>query len=260
MSATFASPMRARASTLHAWPPPPAPGSVTPTDDVRVHLPTITSAPAPLSTKRVKVQAPRPGGPAPTRPPAAALHLIVDDFVEPVDAPARVHGRRPHPVHVVRQMVGELDTRATLSQGAAVCAAVLSGMLRARAVVIHAYDPSTSELRVIGAEGVGAGDLLGATHDVDDDLVAWTVLANGNPMTLLLDGELPRFAPARLRRVGAARSLLAVPVVASSGCVAIVEMIDVDEDLRDLALEACCSAADALLRCHAAHAAHAAAS
>jgi hypothetical protein len=149
-------------------------------------------------------------------------------------------------------MLAELNARTTLSQTAGVCAALLAGMLRARAVLIHAYDPCTDELRVIGADGVDTHDLLGARHSVEDDFVASTVVANRSPMTLRLEGELPLFAPARLREVGATQSFLALPVSTSSGCIAIIEVID-GEALGDAALEACRSAASALVRCHAAY-------
>jgi hypothetical protein len=232
---------------MHSWPAPPGPGSVAPIASAAVPRPKPAK---PSKTTSGIVALHRIVAEA-TRERAAAPEVIEDDIIEIVPAPPPVSSRRPSPVAVVRQMIGELEIRATVSQAAGVCAAVLRGTLRARAVVIHAYDPRSGDLRVIGADETGA--LVGTSHSADDDIVASTVLANGKPTTLRFDGELPRFAPARLRQIGADRSLLAVPVMASSGCVGIVEVIDVDDALQNLAVEACQRAADALVRYRAPH-------
>jgi hypothetical protein len=134
-----------------------------------------------------------------------------------------------------------------LAQAARICAAVLAGALRARAVIIHAYDSRSGTLRVIAADGVGAPQLLGTTYDADDDFVASTVLTNGNPMTLRFDGELPRSAPRRLHQIGAARSIHAVPVSTPRGVVAILEVVDADESLQQTTLDACRRAGDVLV-------------
>lgn len=138
--------------------------------------------------------------------------------------------------------------RAELWQAARVGAALLGGMLGARAVVIHAYDRASGMLRIIGADGLGS-DLLGESCRADDDLVGSTILGNERVLKLRFEDGVPRSAPERLRQMGAERSLLAVPVVDLSGCVAIIEVVDADEALVGHVAGACERAAKALARC-----------
>lgn len=249
----YVAPMRRRANTIPSWPPPPAPGSIVPEEPVAapVTCPPPASAKVPKTAAMLALQRVVE---AAKRERSKTLEVIIDDDVleeEPIvaAAPPPLPTQRPEPARVVREMVRELEPRATASQAAGVCAAVLAGTLRARAVVIHAHDPRTGAVRIIGADGVGTQDLVGSTYAADDDFVASTVLANEHVMRLRFDEGLPRSAPSRLREVGASRSLLAVPVVALHACVAIIEVIDADASLESLALDACHRAAEALVRC-----------
>ena len=139
--------------------------------------------------------------------------------------------------------------RNELWQAASIGAALLGGVLGARAVVVHVYDRASGMLRIIGADGLGI-DLLGESCRADDDLVGSTILGNERLLRLRFEDGVPRSAPERLREMGAKRSLLAVPVVdAAAGCVAIIEVVDADEALDGHAAEACERAAKALARC-----------
>jgi hypothetical protein len=129
----------------------------------------------------------------------------------------------------VKEGVGELEYFATPWQAAGVCAQALEKALGARAVIIHSYDARTTELRVVAAQGPKADVLLGASALVEDDFVGATVVANQKPMSMSIDGDLPRIAPERLRAMGAAKSLLAAPAVSKNDVVAMIEVVDATE-------------------------------
>jgi hypothetical protein len=136
--------------------------------------------------------------------------------------------------------------RESLWQMAARHAGALAVALGARAVLIHLHDDH--ELRVVGAAGVDADDLLGESDVAATDFVART-LRESRSLTMCFEAGLPRVAPARLRRIGARWSLVAVPVVVASTRVALVEAVDADVDLRDAVSECervAASLADAL--------------
>jgi hypothetical protein len=138
------------------------------------------------------------------------------------------------------------ESRPRVNGGdASIAAASLGAGFDARAVLIHVRDPETAELRVIGAWGEGASVLLGAVGSSDDDFVASTVVANGR-LTMDLTGGLPRVAPLRIEVLGAARSLIAVSIVASGRCVGLIEVVDVDESLTDRLAKACAAVAESL--------------
>lgn len=216
-------PVRERSKTMHSWPPPPPPGSIVPPNFVA----TESVVPAPPSAAPVPPE--RPSGVRP-RFNSEVLELTDGDILEAKAPPAPPSSRRNE-----------------LWQAASVGAALLGGVLRARAVVVHAYDSASGMLRIIGADGLGI-ELLGASCRADDDLVGSTILGNERLLKLRFEDGVPRSAPERLREMGAKRSLLAVPVVdAAAGCVAIIEVVDADETLD--AAGACARAASALARC-----------
>ena len=115
-------------------------------------------------------------------------------------------------------------------QAARICADALGRHLGARAVIVQAHDPVRGELRTIGVHGTAA-DQLGAAHSSDDDIVSSAVLCNETPMTLRLDAELSRLAPRLRGSVGASCTLVAVPAMAEGRCLAVVEIVDADEDV-----------------------------
>jgi hypothetical protein len=129
----------------------------------------------------------------------------------------------------VKEAVGELEYFATPWQAAGVCAQALEKALGARAVIIHSYDTRTTELRVVAAQGPKADVLLGASALVEDDFVGTTVVANKKPMSMSIDGDLPRFAPERLRAMEAKKSLVAAPAIGKEGVVAMIEVVDASE-------------------------------
>jgi hypothetical protein len=214
-SGMYLVPMRPPASTIHSWPPPPAPGSVAPSDLERA--PALTCPPPPPAATEVV----RTSG-------ILALHNVVKEAVREPAPPAT----RP----------------PSLSQTAAICASMLGATLRADAVIIHVHDPRSGQLRVVGAAGVGASELLGGIHYADDDVFASTVVATSEPL-MQMGGQPLRRAPARLRQFAWARSYLAVPIMTSRGCIAIVEVIGFDEALKAVALDTCHRAGESLLRC-----------
>jgi hypothetical protein len=116
----------------------------------------------------------------------------------------------------------------------------------ARAVIVHAHDPGTHELRVVGVWGENVATLLGEAEVSDDDFVASTVIGNGHPMTMLLGGGLPRVAPRRLAVVGAERSLFALPILSEGVCVGLIEVVDVDPSLTARVAKACAAVAESL--------------
>jgi hypothetical protein len=215
-SGMYLAPMRPPASTIHSWPPPPAPGSVAPSEP---ELGPIMTCPPPASTPSTEVV--KTSG-------ILALHKVVTD--------------------AAREPASPTPMRPSLSQTAGICASMLGATLRAEAVIIHVHDPRSGQLRVIGADGAGALDLLGAIHYADDDVLASALVTTGEPL-MQIGGEPLRRAPPRLRRFAGAPSYLAVPIMTSRGCIAIVEVIGFDDTLRPVALDTCQRAGETLLRC-----------
>jgi hypothetical protein len=132
-----------------------------------------------------------------------------------------------------------LAAEAKPGEVASRCASFLSEALESWAVVIHRYDALERELRIIGAHGFSAVALLGVVTKSEDDFVATTVLANESPLTMRLDGSLPSFMPERHRLLGTSRSLWAVPVFGSEGCVAVIEVTDTADDRAQSVAAAC---------------------
>jgi len=129
-------------------------------------------------------------------------------------------------VEKVREAIGELELLASTWQAAGVCCAALARALGARAVIIHAHDPAKSEIRIIATWGDPADGLMGASALVEDDFLASTVICNGKPMTMPVEGQLPRLAPDRLRAMGASKSVVAAPVTVGTEVRAMIELVD----------------------------------
>lgn len=159
---------------------------------------------------------PPPASPAPARrasaDPAIVLRLSLND-----------------PTDLIFDGMYGLAFARSRGEAAEMCAETLAKALGARAVVIHAHDLVSGELRAIGAHGDGDFDIIGSAEPIDDDLVASAVLCNQRSVTMRFDGELPRVAPKRLHAVGAPRTVVAAPAMAWGRCLAIVEVIDADE-------------------------------
>ena len=96
---------------------------------------------------------------------------------------------------------------------------------------------------MIGASGANAQELLGVCAPAAPDFVART-LRDRRTLTMCFAHGLPRFAPSRVREIGARRTLVAAPVIVGGACVAIVEVLDAD-DLKRAAIE--CERVAALL-------------
>jgi hypothetical protein len=207
---------RPKAATLVASPAPPSPGSTIPP----APRPRVSSCVDLIDADIVEVApAPRSSSvPPPMRrstvPPPTPLKKIVVEKRDPVD--------------LVKEAIGELEYFSTPWQAAGICAQALAKALGARAVMIHTHCSRTTEIRVVAAVGPKSDVLLGASALVEDDFVGSTVVANRKPMTMFIDGELPRIAPDRLRAVGAARSLVTTPAIAQNDVVAMIEVVDAE--------------------------------
>lgn len=143
------------------------------------------------------------------------LDLADDDILEAHD-----------PLDGLREAVGDLELLGGPWQAAAFCASALARTVGASAVLVHLHDRDRGELRTIAVDAKKPTDLLGDVSSVDDDVVALSVVANKKPMMLRLDGKLPRIAPERVRKLGASKSLYAVPVLGKDRCVAVIEVVD----------------------------------
>lgn len=192
---------RAPAPTVAAWPPPPARGSAPP---------------------------PPPSG---VRMVSSLPELSDSDLLEDADVAA--------PIARLREDVGDLEILGNTWQAAAFSAAVLLKTLHARAVIIHAIHEPNAELRIIGVKGAETSELLGEITALDDDFVGSTVASNGRPLTMKLEGELPRVLPMRFRTVRASSSLVAAPIIEAGRCVGLIEVIDVHASNGAIATEAC---------------------
>jgi hypothetical protein len=157
---------------------------------------------------------------------------------------ARRRGASDPPASEIRPRAAAANAEAR----AEIAAASLAATLDARAVVIHTHDPKTKELRVVGAWGENASGLLGETGSSDDDFVASTVITNREPLTMPLTAGLPRVAPRRLGVLGAARSLVAVPILSGGRCVGVIELIDVEAVLFARVVKACAAVGESVLR------------
>jgi hypothetical protein len=120
--------------------------------------------------------------------------------------------------------------------------------LDARGVIIHRYDASARELRIIGVSGANTEELLGTVGDVDDDFIAMNVLASGQRMRVRVDGALPELTPRRLRALGTSRSIVALPVMRGPVCAAMIELVDVDEQCEPIIADVCELLGEQLLR------------
>lgn len=162
--------------------------------------------------------------------------LSEDDFISESEATVRV---TLDPIAGLLEDIGELELFGTIWQAAAFAASVLVKRLGARAVIIHTIAQTASELRIIGTKGANTNDLLGEIARVEDDFVVSTIASNGRPLVMTFDGELPRIMPARFTTIGARSSLVAVPLMASSGCSAVIEAVDVAPSAMPIAKAAC---------------------
>ncbi len=184
-----------RAPTLISWPPPPVAEAGRSHDSV-----------------------------PPPRPRESTLDLSDDDLVDVED-----------PMERLQERVGELEFLATAWQAAGVCAAALTEAVRAEAVLVHAYDARTRELRTIGVSGKKAQDQMGASLSAAADAIARTVVTSKKAMSVSFEG---RDAPGRLRSVGAS-ALFAAPATWAGRCFAVLEVLDAQAD--GVALEAACA-------------------
>lgn len=213
--------IRPKASTLLAAPAPPSAGSKVPPHRAPasscVDLADADIVEALPATKSVPPAPRRSSTPPPM--PAKRAPAKVTALPKKIDA-----------LDLVKEAVGELEWFATPWQAAGVCAQALTKALGARAVIVHTHDARTTEIRVVAATGPKADVLLGASALVEDDFVGSTVIANGKPMSMFIDGELPRIAPDRLRAMGAAKSLVATPAMARGEVVAMLEVVDATAD------------------------------
>lgn len=200
----------------------------------------LTAAPRPKARTLISWPAPpSPGSavPPPVRERLATLDLADDDILEARDA-----------LDGLREAVGDLELLGGAWQAAAFCASALARTLGASAVLVHLHDRGRGELRTIAVETKTINNLLGEVSTVDDDVVALSVTANRKPMVLRFDGKLPRMVPARLRKLGASRSLHAAPVLGKDRCLAVIEIVDASGPLAARTAEASAYAAERLAR------------
>jgi hypothetical protein len=198
-------------------PPPPARKSSVPPVSVQPVFNVVEVPPA----APVPVIEPAPVSVAPARLPA-------DE--EPASGIRSVSPSIPDPLDILFDAVYELEFADSPESAALVCAKALQDALLAKAVVVHSHHLTRREIRVIGAVGPSASQVLGTVEPGEDDFVASTAICNGKPLTMTFHGELPRLAPARLSTLSASRSLVAVPILAWNRCVALIEVIDADDD------------------------------
>jgi hypothetical protein len=151
-------------------------------------------------------------------------------------------------IHSLLESLNALRSASTAWQVAGGCAAVMARTLDARAVVVHQHDERAHELRVIGIHAADGEGLLGSVASTGEDFVAMNVLASGTTMRVRIDGELPELAPHRLRALGTSRSVIAVPVMRDGACVALIELVDVEEQCEPLVKEVCTLLTEHLLR------------
>jgi hypothetical protein len=202
-------------------PPPPPPArksSAPPPAPVAVAVAPVVAAVPAYVPPPVVASPPPPSAP----PPVSTVR----------DTPVPASGTRasiPDPTDVLFDAMYELSFIDSSWQAADVCAGALAKALGARAIVIHMHDLARREIRAIGACGPRSHEILGSFEPSEDDFVASAAICNGKPVTMKFDGELPRLAPSRLGIVGAARSLVAVPVLAWGRCVALIEIVDADD-------------------------------
>jgi hypothetical protein len=173
-------------------------------------------------------------------PPASGVFDVGLDPLDPIDAGEdgdvvlELSRRREPEDPPSSEIRPRISTRPAVS-----AAALLGAGFAARAVVIHAHDPETATLRVVGVWGANAAELLGEVASSDDDFVASTVFANERSMTIFLAGGIPRVAPQRLTVLRAASSLVAVPITNERGCIGLIEVIDADESSTGALAKAC---------------------
>ena len=112
-------------------------------------------------------------------------------------------------MHRLGAALDALARDATPRQVAACCASALVDALQAHAVVIHHHDAARRELHCIGVHGPNAAHLLGTTTSVEDDVVATATLTNKKP--IFHDGA----------------------------CIAVLELVGVEEDRQQRVADAC---------------------
>lgn len=162
----------------------------------------------------------------------------IAEFPAPPPAGSRLPSTRPktrNPLEVVREAIGELDFLDSAHAAASVCCSALALGLGAKGVIVHAHDANTREIRVVAAHGPQSESLVGKAALVEDDVIASTVLVGSSSMMLVIDPDLglPRKAPERLKAMGAARAVVAIPAFVKTRIVAIIEVIDARESAAD---------------------------
>lgn len=195
----------------------------------------------------------RTGAPPPLPPPTTAaaprrLPPLPVPARPPVDDPEGLDDTRPMPkrtreefmaLRAISAALDSLAVDATPWQVASRCASAVAEALEAHAVVVLHHDEDAQEARIIGLHGPRADGLLGSATRIADDYLFTAVLTNETPVVLRLDGTLPRFLPERHRALGGVQSLTAFPVLRDGRCVGVVELLDVAEERRRLAMDGC---------------------
>lgn len=199
-------------------------------------LPPRCSAPWRPSADAALARTTRAGGASPVRTPTAG------------DVSPRWSRESFEALQELAARIRALDVAPNVWQLARGAVVAMTTTLRTRASILHHYDARTHYLRVIGADGPRTDGLLGRVFDAEDDFITSTVLSNGCAMRVRLDGELPRFVPSRIRDVAPARSIFASPLLGADGCVAILELVDVDERRAAYLPDACELVRDRLVR------------
>lgn len=208
-------------------PPPPARKSSVPPVSVQPVF-NVVEVPKPAPLPVIAEPSPVAESVVPAPVSSAPARLPADD--EPSSGIRSVSPSIPDPLDILFDAVYELEFADSPEAAALVCAKALQDALLAKAVVIHSHHLTRREIRVIGAVGPSAGKVLGTVEPGEDDFVASAAICNGKPVTMTFHGELPRLAPTRLSTLSASRSLVAVPILAWNRCVALIEVIDADDD------------------------------
>jgi hypothetical protein len=152
--------------------------------------------------------------------PASGTRRAARDAEE---APLLLLRQRPLP-RVLATGLRRIERASTSWEAATITTEVLATTLKARTVLVLAHNEPKSELRIIGAAGAGAMDLLAQTVSTDD-FISSAVLMNERSLALSLDADLPR-DPERLHTIGVESSLIAVPVISDGTCAGIIEVFD----------------------------------
>jgi hypothetical protein len=146
-------------------------------------------------------------------------------------------------VPVLSVKLEQLARARTTWEAAGVCASALLRTLSARAVLVHQHDSVRGELRIIGAHGPAAQDLLGGIESVSDCVFMSAAVTNGKSVHAELDGLSARLVAHR-HALLKATSIDVIPVVVDGRCVAVIEVVDIPPAWRPSAPRAMAFAAE----------------